>query len=176
MTVNVNPESNIAYGYISANALHPDVVDELQNGTDVYYEEAKEDAQRQAANDDEVQAEYVDSGECTEAQWEKADEDERYRETLHWVKENWCGSNREQSFNDSYSPDEPVHEGEREGVKYRTSWLGGALNVWIFESPHITHLARAASPCVPGAGILDTLDGNVTAYDVPPKWRDDERG
>ena len=78
-----------------------------------------------------------------------------------------------QEFNDAYQPDEPIHEGEYEGVKYRTSWLGGALNVWVFESPHITQLARQASPCVPGAAILDTLDGNVTGYDVPPSWRRD---
>jgi len=172
MTANINPDTGIAYGYISANALDSDLVSELQmNGTDVYYAEALEEAQKEAANNDEVQAEYVDSGQCAEAQWTRADEDERFWATLAWVKENWEGSRREQEFNDSYQPDEPIHEGTHEGVKYRTSWLGGALNVWIFESPHITHSARRASPCVPNAGILDTLDRDVTAYDVPEDWR-----
>lgn len=58
-------------------------------------------------------------------------------------------------------------------VHYRTSWLGGALHVWIFLSPFTTDKARRASPCVPNAGILDKLDGSVTAYDVPADWRSD---
>ena len=28
-----------------------------------------------------------------------------------------------------------------------------------------------ASPCVPGAAILDTLDGSECGYDVPADWR-----
>ena len=27
------------------------------------------------------------------------------------------------------------------------------------------------SPCVPGAAILDTLDGSTFGYDVPADWR-----
>lgn len=173
MTANINPDTGIAYGYISADSLHPDIVNDLQmDGTDVYYADALEEAQREAARDDEVQAEMVDTGHVTKAQWERADEDERFSATLAWVKDNWEGGRREREFNDNYQPDEPVHEGTKDGVRYRTSWLGGALNVWVFESPHITHTAGRASPCVPNAGILDT-EGDVTAYDVPPDWRDE---
>jgi hypothetical protein len=58
-----------------------------------------------------------------------------------------------------------------ENVRYVTSWLGGALNFFILESPHITHKAGKASPCVPNAAILDTLAGSITGYDVPNNWR-----
>lgn len=164
---NVNTETGIAFGYIAANALHPDIVNDLQmDGDDVYYEDAKIEHRKELALSEEVQREACGDD------YEQRSEDDLYRSALQYVVDNW--DQYEQEFNDSYQPDEPIHEGTKDGVKYCTSWLGGALNVWIFESPFITHSARRASPCVPGAGILDTLDGDVTAYDVPPDWRDDE--
>ena len=70
--------------------------------------------------------------------------------------------------------DEPIVEGECEGVKYRTSWLGGALHFWIFESPRIG-LYSECSPCCPNAGNLDSPnDDGVECYDVPEGWRVDE--
>ena len=70
--------------------------------------------------------------------------------------------------------DEPIVEGECEGVKYRTSWLGGALHFWIFESPRIG-LYSECSPCCPNAGNLDSPnDDGVECYDVPKGWRVDE--
>jgi len=72
---------------------------------------------------------------------------------------------------DSYEGGEEEVSGKYEGVSYMSSYLGGALHFFIFNSPHTTAKARMASPCVPNAGILDTLDGNVTSYDVPPDWR-----
>lgn len=145
MTANINPDTGIAYGYISAQCLHPEMVDELQFGSQASepaYEAALEEAKIAAA----------EGG-------DPFDEDR---------------------FNDDWQPDEPVHEGKvvipgypSNPVHYRTSWLGGALHVWIFLSPFTTDKARRASPCVPNAGILDKLDGSVTAYDVPADWRSD---
>jgi hypothetical protein len=168
-----NLTSQIPFGYISAQALDSDIVNELQlRGTDPYYDAAVAEAQRE-------QAHQVDEGEVGEwlgqhhgLHYESLDEDSQRDWKLRYVEEHW-DSKYEDTFNDAYQPDEPVHEGIYQGVKYSTSWLGGALNVWVFESPHITNLARQASPCVPGAAILDTLDGNVTGYDVPPSWRRD---
>ena len=64
--------------------------------------------------------------------------------------------------------------GEYEGVKYATSWLGGALNFFILESPVITTKACRASPCVPNAGILkhpeDPEGGSVESYGIPEDW------
>ena len=67
--------------------------------------------------------------------------------------------------------DEPDVSGTYEEVSYATSYLGGVLNFWIFESPHITQAATSCGICVPGAGNLDNLTGSVTCYDVPADWR-----
>lgn len=67
--------------------------------------------------------------------------------------------------------DEPYAEGVYDDVRYRTSYLGGALNFFILESPVVTDHAGLASPCVPNAGILSyTMDGGVQAYSVPESW------
>lgn len=173
---NINPDTGIAYGYISANALHGDIVDELQmNGEDPHYAGAMKEAQREFARNKDVQAEMAAEEELTLSDH---DEDYAFENTLAWLVENWEGSKYEQRFNDDYQPDEPIHEGTKDGVKYRTSWLGGALNVWVFESPYTGHF-DACSPCVPGAANLDcpNPDG-IEGYDVPPDWRDwrDSRG
>ncbi len=146
---NINPETGIAYGYISANALEHDVVCALiDGGVDAHADAAfaawlkEKISQIQAANED------------------ISDEDAKAH-----------AENLSHEFWDEYRNDEPIAEGEYEGVKYCSSWLGGALNFFIFASPVTTTKARLASPCVPNAGILDTLDGNVTAYDVPAEWR-----
>lgn len=137
MVANIHPQTGIAYGYISANALDSDVVDELLYG-DHATNESRDDAFREAFPD------YAENG---------ADE------------------SAVQRFWDQYEDYEPEISGTLDGVKYRTSWLGGALNFFILESPHTTDKARLASPCVPNAAILDSLDGSVTGYNVPDDWR-----
>jgi hypothetical protein len=80
-------------------------------------------------------------------------------------------------------------EGTIDGVSVRVTELGGALMLWVFDSPHIGWYAPC-SPCVPGAGDLDTtLEESlglsalprgdlsklgVLTYDVPPSWRSEE--
>lgn len=140
---NVNPETGIPYGYIRADSLHPDVVDELQRGADLHYEEACLEMSARIANavDDFLSSRSAIS--VIEHALELFDHED----------------------------DEPVHEGEYEQVHYRTSWLGGALHVWVFSSPVTGHYQKC-SPCVPGAGNLDCpdLDG-IVCYDVPADWR-----
>lgn len=166
-----NPATGIACGYISAQALDDDLVQELQNGTDVYYEEGLAEAKREWARSQQVIEAMPEWCREKGVDYDSLSEDDQYRNRLQYVRDEWDGSEAEQNFNDAYQPDEPIHEGVKDGVSYCTSWLGGALNVWIFQSPVVTHKARRASPCVPNAGILDTLDGDVTAYDVPADWR-----
>ena len=141
---NRNPETNIRYGYISAQSLHPDVIDELQSvGLDVHWEDFKTETYAAMRN---LLSDYF-SVRAINAAHEAAIE--------------------EADFYD----DEPVHEGEYEGVRFRTSWLGGALHVWVFDSPH-TGMYQECSPCVPGAGNLDCPDPDgVLTYDVPAEWR-----
>lgn len=149
---NYNPETGIAYGYISASVLHPDIVGSLLYGdgcddfTDHSWEAMKENAVA------EWRAENPDSD---------LDDSEVWDEIQYDVA-------------DYYQPDEIETSGTYAGVSFATSWLGGALNFFILHSPHITDSARRASPCVPNAGILDDLDGDVTCYNVPDDWRDSD--
>ena len=157
MTANINPETGIAYGYISSNVMDCDVVHILlfETGKNIEYAGARIEYMHTRA------MELMTDEEYTEAQ-----EDEALEVRLYDLDPNW-----EMSFNDEYQPDELMVEGEYEGVKYASSWMGGCLCFFIFESPFTTHTAGRASPCVPNAGILDTLDGDVTAYNVPDDWR-----
>lgn len=148
-TANINSETGIAYGYIAASALDSDLVNELMdNGHDRNAALAYEAWEQETANKIQADGENVSD--------EEAREEAESRSHEFW--ENW-------------EEEEPNVGGEYKGVKYCSSWLGGALNFLIFESPVTTTKARMASPCVPNAGILDTLDGNVVAYDVPADWR-----
>ncbi len=126
--MNINEETGIRFGFISANSLHSDVVDDLMFnfGTDLDYEE--------------------------------------------YVKEN-----PDEEDADDYYNDEPDIEGEMEKVKYATSWLGGALHFWIFESPYKTQCALC-SPCVFNVGDLGNIGEDYVdvAYDVPKEWRTEE--
>ena len=160
MTANINPDTGIAYGYISADALDPDTVDELMYGrqaVDITYKAALEEWLSAARHDhDNMHEENAGNPEFDHRAF---DEDAATEE-----------------FSEDYNCDEPTIEGEIDcpgygPVQYATSWLGGALHFWIFKSPFTTDEARRASPCVPNAGILDTCDGDVTAYDVPADWR-----
>ncbi len=81
-----------------------------------------------------------------------------------YVKEN----PNEEDYED-YENDEPSIEGLMDGVSYGTSWLGGALNFFIFESPVIVKRALC-SPCVPNAGDLGN-PGDFECYGVPEDWR-----
>lgn len=56
-------------------------------------------------------------------------------------------------------------KGTLDGVQYHAYRKDGELHLHVSDSEHITHLASGPRPS------LDTLDGNVTAYDVPPEWR-----
>lgn len=151
MQTNVNPSTGVPYGYISANALDQDVVQELLYGVgadDLTALEREEQAVKDAAN--EAYERGLDYG---------TDDYEDYIERA--VSEAM----------EDFQCEEPLIHGNYDGVEYHTSWLGGALNFFIFFSPVTTDKARAASPCVPGAAILDTLDGSTFGYDVPADWR-----
>ena len=143
---NRNPETGVRYGYISANSLDPEVVDELCYGSqavDVNYENFKTEiyAAMRAGLEDFLSVRAID------AAFDVAIEESEFH----------C--------------DEPIYEGELEGVKYRTSWLGGALHVWVFFSPCVGFF-QECSPVVPGAGNLDCPEEEgVACYNVPQAWR-----
>lgn len=105
--------------------------------------------------------------------WKEAEEEIKIAMREEGVTEEDWDRTLDDRLSDVYI-DEPIVEGECEGVKYRTSWLGGALLFWIFESPRIG-LYSECSPCCPNAGDLDSPnDDGVECYDVPKEWRVDE--
>jgi len=142
---NVNPETGVRYGIISANSLDPEVICDLQAvGRDVHWEARKQEII------DALQME-VDNG--AEFEFDEELENRLERESY------------------DFYDDEPVHEFQRDGVRGRTTWLGGALLVFVFHSQWTTN-ARLCSPCVPGCCDLDSIDPNgYEGYDVNPEWR-----
>lgn len=157
---NTNTETGIAFGYIAANDLDSELADTLMYGlqaTDYSFKEALEQAI--------IEAKGAWEDDCDEKATAAAEAGTDY------VPEEFEFSNDE--FGDKYSCDEPIIGGVHEGVTYQSSWLGGALHFFIFHSPVITHTAKQASPCVPGAGILPSGEGSETCYDVPYDWLHD---
>lgn len=79
-------------------------------------------------------------------------------------------ANGADDFWNEYRVDEENWVLEKDGLKLGLSWLGGAPLVWVFESPHTT-TATPCSPCVPGAGDLDTpSDDGIRCYTLPTEW------
>ena len=136
--VNVNVNTGIPFGVISANSLHPDTVDVLLYGSqavDVTMQEFERELREQ------LTAEGMDEDTL----------EERVEEELEF-----------------FHPEEPVIAGTRDGVEYSTSWLGGALHFFIFDSPTVSY-CQPCSPCVPNAGDLDSA-GDYVCYGVPEDW------
>jgi hypothetical protein len=162
---NTNPKTGVAYGYISANALDLNMVVDLMAGVgaDNFRNVSEDQAvaeiaaeQRRGVNESGNQA-FI-------RVFEKMSDDEIFDGLARLGMVDM----------DRLISPEVIVSGVYEGVHYTSSWLGGALHFFIMESPVITGKAGRASPCVPGAGILDDLSGNVVAYDVPLDWRADQ--
>lgn len=180
MFTNINPETGIRYGYISAQSIHPVVLDTIMYsvGKDLTYEaaklEAKAEVEREADQiEEEARIAIAERGGYTDREAEDALEEEielAYNRLGYDDQEDFIDSKLSRAMDHIYI-EEPIIEFEYKGVKGRTSWLGGALNLWIFESPH-TNTFALCSPCVPNACNLDQPepDGYV-GYDVPPHWR-----
>lgn len=149
MTANINHNTGIPFGYISASKLDSEVVDQLMFGHQArnrsWEEFLKEFLREQRA----IFAE--DSEEC-----------------LYVFDDEFDEAYATEAAGDAYMGEEEIIEGELEGVKYATSWLGGALHFYIFESPWIAK-CRPCSPCVPNAGDLGN-EGDYEAYGVPEDW------
>lgn len=169
MKPNTSPQG-VAYGYVAANDLHPELVDDLLYGygpgvtqwRDLSYHAARKEAEARARSEweDELEAKSVAAQE----------------EGIDIVHDDFDQVAFDEAFDENFECDERQIEGIKDGVTYVSSWLGGALNFFITASPFITTTAHRASPCVPNAGILKhpaERDGDVTSYDVHPEWWDD---
>lgn len=139
---NHDPETNLAFGVISAQVLDADLVDRLIYGghiTNHSYELAKCDWLLKA------------------------------RALAMYNGHEFDQNAAEEEFNDGYQRDNDYITGTVDGVSYATSWFSGSLSFFIMKSPY-TKGTQLCSPCAPGAGDLHT-EGTLLAYDVPPAWR-----
>jgi hypothetical protein len=149
---NRNEITGIRFGYIAADKLDGDVVHELMYGAGAVNlsekEAEREEVARQEAEYDAKLEVYRESGVYVDV--------EPFEPDLNTFES---------------QVDEPTVEGVYEGVSYCSSWLGGALNFFITESPHTGEFV-ACSPCAPGAADLgNPQPGGVVGYNVPPEWR-----
>lgn len=154
MKPNTHPETGVAFGVIAADRLNDDIVEQLLYGrhaVNISYETAK--------------SAYINGArfdfECEQKE-DQHDADEEFDEDAALER-----------FTDGYQNDEPIIEGTKDGVKYRSSWIGGAMHFYIVESP-VTGWYQPCSPCCPGAGDLHTIEGlnsSSETYDVPNNWR-----
>lgn len=156
MQPNTNPETGIRYGIINANSLDPEVIDQIQTvGRDINWENALLEV--------EAQARQGAANQLADGHISVAEVDDVF-DTLR-------DEGEEALRNSLFDCDEPIHEFEIDGVKGRTTWLGGALLVWIFSSPTL-NLVDLCSPCVPNCGNLDSPNPlGFKCYDVPSDWK-----
>ena len=139
---NCNPHTGIRYGVIAFNSLADWCSDDLFYGSgavNLSDEEAVTDIKATCAQ--EVQWE-IDDGKHDVADEPDFDFDDEVQRRVEQALE-------------SLQIDEPIIEGECDGVKYHISWLGGAPMLWVVEGP-TGNASRLCSPCVPNAADLDS--------------------
>lgn len=144
--INTNPETGIRYTLYAANDLDSEIVENLQM-----------------------------RGACIELQSRQESMETDLRRLLNdygidaWRAESIVADAFE-GLTESFEIDEPTHEGIYQDVHYRTTWLGGALHVFILQSPWIEKF-KLCSPCVPNACDGGASDYNgEEGYAVPLSW------
>lgn len=176
MLTNVNPTTNVRYGVISTSSLDPDVLDILWYvvGKDLTYSDflanLKKEAEVEAdAYEDEVKVEIG------ETDYHMLSNDQYVERKIEQMWERRGYDSREdyveamvEARTSEYAAEEPVIEGEYEGVKYRIDWLGGSPIMFLIYSPH-TGFFSLCSPCIPGAVSCDE-SGSFEGYCPPRSW------
>lgn len=148
---NVDKENGIRYGVISANTPF--------NCSEEFYEHAEDLSYKAAVEEQKAKIKAFLS-------------DELYvRDRLidSMVSDVWDAV--EQYFNDNYDTcDNPSRRYEKDGYIIETCLDNDLI---VIKSPYYTH-AQFCSPCVPGAGNLDSpcVDGPKT-YCLGPDWFED---
>lgn len=172
-------ERGTPYGVISVASLGDWIWDEIDQMDCPGEQEACAEFMRDRAT------ELIDTGELTFNDLECTEGEESYalaelsdQEVVDMVDgiDPYAG----QSFWDGLETGVHRRFGVIEGVEVSVAELGGALNLWVEKSPHLGWY-RPCSPCIPGAGDLDSPaplgeDGEcegpaVLCYDVPLEWR-----
>jgi hypothetical protein len=200
MTANVNEKTGIAYGVISGNSV-PYVLDDIiTRGKDITQEQAEEDVKK-AIKDSLAEfdaKEFIDELEDGEDPVERFEEHWRTTAQNTWDVGSTTARRVAAaivSLSDTESLtfdidectdavfdlvtgdgifdniDEHEYTYDDNGVHYLVGHLGGAMLIWVTESPYVT-FCRQCSPCVPNAGSLDSpcdqLSANSLAYCLAP--------
>lgn len=178
MQPNTNPETGIRYGIISANSLNLDLLDTLLYavGTELSFIETKNEVRLNLEREADALEEEVHIAVAEEDYAMLSSESYMERRTLEAYeaagflgREDFIETQLEQAMQDYYC-EEPETAFEYQGVTGRTTWLGGAMLVWIFNSPHVSTF-DLCSPCVPGACNLDSPNPDgYGGYTVPNDW------
>jgi hypothetical protein len=161
MLSNINAETGVRYGVISAANIDPEIIDMIEmNGENLSAHAALEQIRidvNEACNAGTVTEENFDSEvDRRMSEWHENAAEEVYR----FVE-----------YGDDGLVDVEIH----------TGWLGGAQHLFVIRSPFMCFAAQC-SPCVPNAGDLDTRfdddskEGTIACYDVPPDWRASDIG
>jgi hypothetical protein len=147
-TANRDVETGIRYGMISQHSVMPEALDDVYSkGDDLQHEQMKEDMQESIAAG--ITAAVEQYGGTV------ADPDELAAEIMGVVEfDNCCDESGPYAY-------------ESDGLKVQTT---SDNELWVFKSPFYTR-AQFCSPCVPGAGNLDTFceDGPKT-YCLGTDW------
>lgn len=187
---NTNPVTGIRYGVIAFDNIDPDLGQDLwyTHGKDLSYEAAVKELQAELEREADAIEDQVHIGIAEADPSLVGDEDyearkieEAYESKGYDDREDFIEREMEKR-SEQIQIDEPVIEGEFEGVRYGIDWLGGAPLLWIFEGP-VGRCRALCSPCVPNAGDLDSGfvvylepgaeewgDGGYECYCVPPDW------
>ncbi len=186
MILNIHEKTGIAFGILHGNSV-PELLDEIcMNGTDETFEayrqeladgivgclkdaEPNEDAMREelAAFLDDISfcaEKLVSNIDCEELVQTRAGESIDGMEIIDALGD--CG------LWDNYESDENQHsytlDSQLGPVKLLVSYLGGAPNIWVCESPYVA-TCRKCSPCIPNGGDLDSpSEHGEMAYCLPP--------
>lgn len=176
MYTNYNRETGIRYGMIAMQSLDPDLYNDLMN-----LPNPSQDSAFREYLIDFIDNAGVDLTEEQMLEFEKAQEDpdttilQELAESIgSEIEDRFWGGSVSDDFWDAYDEGDVGAEGVIDGVTVHLADLGGAHVLWVFDSPHVGKY-RECSPCVPGAGDLDSPDPEhgVETYDVPADWRYD---
>jgi hypothetical protein len=175
---NVNPETGIRYGVISAHSV-PWLQDEIiTHGESITYRNYVSELQdriryaptQEDGNLSDVLEDYYLGDRAKDDILESAQEHEGA-----WTEEDI--EELTQSVLDAISClefDEEEYEYEDEESRFLLGFLGGGPMIWVLKSPVITNV-RLCSPCAPGAGDLDSPDDDGYAcYAVSEEWFDED--
>jgi hypothetical protein len=156
---NYNEKTGIPYGVLSGNNC-PELLDDIMSsGDSLTYAAWKQELAEKIKG---AIASAIDDYTTRAAQIAADSLD--YGEIVDSLLDGGLGEDYQQEEEEfEYSYDTPQGK-----VKLLMGWLGGAPLVWVCESPYYAN-CKGCSPCVPGAGDLDSpCENGLECYCLPP--------